>query len=412
MRVLLLLQCCFVIVRLGSSAAQAADWPGWRAPDGTGIAAGSDLPLASGLAEQVKWRAAVPGRGHGSAIVVGDRIYLATAEREREARSLLCLDRASGDVVWHRDVHLGKLTPFKNEKASDASSTPACDGERLFINFLHDGGMYTSAVSLDGELLWQTRVCDYVVHQGFGSSPRVHGPLVLVSADNKRGGAVAGLRREDGTIIWKQDRPQKPNYASPVVHTVCGREQLLMTGCDLVSSFDPLTGDKLWEVEGATTECVTTTIVAGELLFTSGGYPTNHISAVRCDGSGEVAWKNGVRVYVPSMLTRGNALFAVTDAGVAMCWDSQTGAESWKGRLGGGFSASPVLVGDQIWAINEAGEMFVFRASPEQFDLLADGKLGDECFATPTIVGGEVYVRVARREGDRRVESLIRLGAN
>ncbi|MCA9056043.1 MAG: PQQ-binding-like beta-propeller repeat protein [Planctomycetaceae bacterium] len=401
-----------MLVWCGASAVGvSSDWPCWRGPQHNGVASsGQSLPGQWSETENVLWKTPVPGRGHGAATVVGDAIYLATAEREREARSILCLDRVTGERRWLCDVHVGDLTPHKNEKASDASCTIACDGERLYVNFLHAGGMYTSAVSLTGKVLWQTRVCDYTVHQGYGSSPFLHESLVLVTADNKQGGKVAALQRTDGTVVWSHDRPEKPNYASPLVQEVAGRAQLLLTGCDLVSSYDPSTGERLWEVEGATTECVTTTLVCGGLMFTSGGYPTNHVSAVKCDGTGETAWRNETRVYVPSMLVKDGRLYAVADAGFAVCWDCQTGEEQWKGRLGGTFSASPVLVDDRIYATNEGGETYVFRASPDKFELLGKHTLGDECFATPTICGSRIYMRAAVREGDVRQEYLYCVG--
>lgn len=399
---LLLVCITFTIANMTS----ASDWPWWRGPERNGVAAsGQELP--TDWSERVAWKVAVPGRGHGSPIVVSDRIYLATAEADREARSVVCYSKSDGDVLWTTDVHVGKVLPFKNKKGSDASSTIACDGERLFVNFLHDGGMVTSALTLSGELLWQTRISDYIVHQAFGSSPTIYEDLVIVAADNKSGGAVAGLRRTDGEIVWKNDRPKFPNYASPIVLNVAGKPQCLMTGCELVSSFDPLTGKTLWEIEGATTECVTTTVVCGDLMFTSGGYPKNHVSAVRCDGSGEVAWENGTRVYVPSMLARDGYLYGVTDAGVAMCWECSTGKEIWKGRLGGTFSGSPVLVGDHILVTNESGESFIFTANPEKFELVAENKLGDSCFSTPTVCDGRIYIRVAFMEGDVRQEYLV-----
>ena len=119
-----------------------------------------------------------------------------------------------------------------------------------------------------------------------------------------------------------------------------------MTGCNLFSSFDPHSGETLWEVKGATTECVTSTVTDGERVFCSGGYPKNHLAAVLADGSGKIVWETKDRVYVPSLLARDGHLFGVLDAGVAVCWKSDTGKEAWKKRLGGEFNASPVLVGD------------------------------------------------------------------
>ena len=121
----------------------------------------------------------------------------------------------------------------------------------------------------------------------------------MVAADNKKSGAIACLNRRNGKIIWKVGRPKKPNYASPVIYELAGRQQLIMTGCDLVSSYNPVSGDKLWEIKGATTECVTTTVTDGIHVYSSGGYPKNHASAIRADGSGKVVWRNQVRVSRP-----------------------------------------------------------------------------------------------------------------
>jgi outer membrane protein assembly factor BamB len=148
-------------------------------------------------------------------------------------------------------------------------------------------------------------------------------------------------------------------------------------------------------------------VTDGERIFTSGGYPKNHVSAVLADGSGKVVWENGSRVYVPSMLLRDGALYAVLDAGVAMCWDSASGAELWKGRLGGTFSSSPVLVGDRIYATNEEGRTYIFAATREGLKVEAENQLGDSVFATPAICGGRIYQRIARTENGVRQEYLV-----
>lgn len=382
------------------------DWPWWRGPHRNGIAPANQYPpLRWSETENIVWKAPVPGRGHGSPTVVGEKIFLATADEQQEVQSVLCYDRQTGTQLWKTDVHRGGFQA-KNKKASLASATVACDGQRVFINFLNDGAVYTTALSVDGEQLWQTKISDYTLHQGYGSSPAVYDSLVLVSADNKAGGAIAALDRASGKIVWKSDRPKTPNYPSPIILHVAGRDQLLFTGCNLVTSFAPLTGEKNWEIKGATTECVTSTVTDGRLIFTSGGYPDNHMSAVLADGSGEVVWRNNVRVYVPSMLVRDGYLYAVTDAGVATCWKCETGKEVWQGRLGGTFSSSPVLVGERIYVTNEAGETFVFKASPADFALLAKNQLGEEVFATPTICGGRIYIRVAEQHEDQRQETL------
>lgn len=389
------------------------DWPWWRGPLRNGIASSGQTPLLQwGETENVLWKTPVPGRSHGSPIVVGDQVVLAVAEPDREVQSVVCLDRKSGKVLWQTVVHEKgfEQTGKPNAKSSLASSTLACDGERLFVNFLNAGAIYTTALDRQGNQLWQAKVSDYVLHQGFGSSPAIYQSLVIVSADNKGTGAIVGLDRATGNVVWKHERPKMPNYTSPIVLTIGGRDQVLLTGCDLVTSLDPLTGKPLWEVAGSTTECVTSTVTDGERIFTSGGYPKNHLSAVMADGSGKLAWENNIRVYVPSMLIRDGYLYAVLDAGVAMCWNSATGEEVWKGRLGGTFSSSPVLVGEHILATSEAGRTYVFKATPAAFELVGENQLGTEVYATPTVCGGRIYHRVAVQQGDVRQEFVYCLG--
>lgn len=389
-----------------------ADWPGWRGLQGTGVAAADQSPpLTWSESEHVKWKVAVPGRGHGSPTVVGNSVYLATAEVDQEIQSVLCFDRQTGKELWRTPIHQGHFDKKGNAKSSHASASVACDGERLFINFLNHDAIWTTALSLSGKILWQTKVADFVNHQGFGSSPIVYGPLVLVSADSKGGaGRVAGLNRTNGEVVWSNPRPKLPNYCSPTVLHVAGRDQVVMIGCNLVQGLDPLTGKTLWETAGSTEECVTSTITDGQLIYTTGGYPKNHVAAIKADGSAKVAWESSSRVYVPSMVIKDGYLYAVLDAGVAVCWKADTGAEQWKERIGGTFSASVVLQGDKLFATDESGRTVIWKASPEKFEQLGENRLGTEAFATPTICGSRIYARVADQVDGKRQEWLYCLG--
>ncbi|MEO1995294.1 MAG: PQQ-binding-like beta-propeller repeat protein [Planctomycetaceae bacterium] len=384
-----------------------ADWPWWRGRTRDGVAtAGQSPPTNWSATKNILWKAPVPGRGHASATVVGQRVFLPTADETRQIQTVLCLERQTGRPLWSRVVHKGALEKRGHRRASQASATIACDGERLFVNFLHGGGMHTTALTLDGETLWQKKICDFETHQGFGSSPAIYDSLVIVSADNRNGGLISALDRKTGQSVWSHTRPKLPNYTSPTVLTAAGRDQVLLAGCNLVSSFDPLTGKKLWETPGATTECVTTMVTDGQRVFTSGGYPKNHLQALQADGSANVDWENNTRVYVPSMLVHQEHLYCVTDAGIAMCWNSATGKQLWKHRLGGTFNASAVLVNSQIYATNEKGHTFIFEANPGPFRLIAENIIGDEVFASPVICGDCVYLRTATLADDTRQEFL------
>lgn len=397
----------------GESAKGGAnsEWPAWRGPRGDGVAAADQSPpLHWSSTENVVWRMPIPGRGHSSPIVVGDRVIVATAEEDRELQSVLCFDRQTGAERWRTTVHEGGLDRKGNKKTTQASSTVACDGQRLFINFLNRGAIYTTALDLNGKQLWQSKVSEFATHQGFGSSPALYGGLVIVTTDSRGGGVVAALESTTGKVAWQVARPEKANYASATILRAAGRDQVIVHGCDLVSSFDPPTGSKLWEIEGATTECVTTLVTDGQRVFVSGGYPRKHVQAVEADGSGKTAWENNSQVYVPSMLVHAGHLFATQDPGVACCWKCDTGEEQWKERLGGTFTASPVLVGDKIFATNESGQTFIYKANPTKFERIAENKLGDEAYATPAICGGRIYMRVVENSGAARQEVLYCLG--
>jgi outer membrane protein assembly factor BamB len=391
----------------------ADDWPWWRGPDRNGHAdPKQQIPLKWSETENVIWKATVPGRGHGSPIVVGEQVVLATADEQAGTQSVVCFDRKTGKLTWQTEVHKGGLVKGGNGKSSHASSTAACDGERFFINFLNSNAIYTTALSRKGEILWQKKITDYVLHQGFGSSPAVYDSLVIVSADNKGGkGAVAALDRATGDVVWKHERPATPNYCSPIIVKIDGKDQLIMLGCDLVASFEPRSGKKLWEMKGATTECVTSTVTDGKLIYTSGGFPRNHVAAVAADGSMKVVWENTSRIYVPSFISHNGYLFAVLDAGMAVCWKADTGKELWKSRIDGPFSGSVVRVGDNLIAVNEMGDAFIWKASPDAFTLVGQNRLGTEMFATPTICGGRIYLRTASKVDGKRVETLYCVGA-
>ena len=393
-----------------TAALAPTDWPAWRGPTRDGLAAPGQSPLIQwSETENVLWKAPLPGRGHSSPTVVGDRIYLATADPVKKSQSVLCLDRKSGKLLWQSEVHAANAESGKHGNSSAASSTVACDGERLFINFLNAGAVHTSALDLTGKVLWQRKVCDFVAHQGFASSPVLHAALVLVAADHRGGGVVAALDQKTGAPVWSESRPKLPNYTTPAIVQAGGRTQMVLAGCNLLTSLDPLTGKKLWEVAGSTEECVVTMVTDGVRVFAGGGYPKNHTVAMLADGSGTVAWQNTARVYVPSMIVQAGHLYAVMDAGVAACWKSDTGEELWKERLGGDFFASPVMVGDRIYASNVSGKTFVFTATPKSFQLLAQNQLGEEAYASPVICGDRIYLRVATK-GAARQEFLYCIG--
>jgi outer membrane protein assembly factor BamB len=386
------------------------DWPGWRGPTHNGVAAaGQNPPTEWSESKNILWKTDIPGRGHASPTVVGDFIYLPTADETKQTQSVICLNRHTGKLVWSKQVNEGGFDQDGHKRKSHASASIACDGTRLFVNFVNHGAMRTTALDLKGNQIWQQEISKFITHQGFGASPFLYQDLVIVCSDNKGGGAVAAMNRETGKMIWRNDRPKEPNYVSPVVFNIDGRDQLFLSGCNLVTCLEPSTGETIWEVPGSTTECVVTMVTDGKRVFTSGGYPKNHTVAINADGSGEVAWQNSTRVYVPSMIIYQEHAFAVADAGFAVCWESATGKEIWKERLGGDFFSSPVFAGGHIYATNIRGMTYVYKADPNDFKIIAKNQLGNEVYSSPVICDSRVYLRTAH-EDEQRVEFLYCIG--
>lgn len=391
----------------------ADDWPWWRGPASDGISTSPppllkwqvrDTENQTGADEGIVWQTEIPGRGHASPIVWGDQIFLATADETDETQSLLALDRATGKKLWQTELHRGGFMKRSHKQNSHASATPACDGERVITVFIHDRGLWVTATTLDGKILWQTRAGDYDAIYGFGSSPAIHGSLVIVLADNDQTGAfLAAIHRKTGEIVWRVKRPHIDTYATPIVAHIAGRDQLVMGGSEL-TSYDPNTGAILWKCAGPTAETTANTAVfSKDHVFCSGGYPKPYaLIAVAADGAGEVTkthvkWRTAAKMpYVPSPLYRNGRLFIVEDYGIASCLDAERGKPLWTKRLGGDTTSSPVLCGDRVYVANEDGQVFVFAAK-DKFELLATSQMHDGVMATPTIVGKRIYLRTLHK---------------
>jgi len=402
----------------------ARDWPWWRGPTLDGKAVGPQPPTAWSETQNVIWRVNVPGLGHASPCIWGDRVFVATAEGapgesttrkgitivhpsgSGEVQSLLCYDRATGKRRWRTDVHRGSFLS-RHAKNSHATATPACDGEHVFVVFANHGKVWLSAIDLDGSIVWQEEVGAIEGRYGCGASPLLYKSLIIVNVDHPGGGYIKALNRATGRPVWQARREKWYGFSSPIVAPLAGRDQLLQSGIYALTSYDPLSGKVFWTCQAPSNTLASTPICtepsdAAPCVFVTGGDPQTGIRCIRADGRGDVsdshiAWENTVKVYVPSSLLIDGRLVAVKDIGVAACFDAGSGKKLWEQRLGQGeFSASPVACQDLVFVPNEAGRMFVFKAGP-QFEMVAENDLGDGGFASPVIVGGQMFLRTLHR---------------
>jgi outer membrane protein assembly factor BamB len=378
-----------------SGIANSADWLSWRGPNANGTANGAAPPTFWSPKKNVVWRADVPGRGHSSPIVVGDLVLLTTADDSAKTQSVIAYDRASGEKKWQRELNQGGFNPKIHKKNTHATPTACSDGQYIFAVFNHHAGIHLSALTLDGKVAWSIRAGGYVpkAHEfGYAPSPLIYGNSVIVASEYEQG-YIAAFSTKDGSELWRTPR-HMVTYSSPIVAHTGGRDQLLISGAEHVSSYDPKTGKALWATVCTTAATCGTMIWNDSTVFASGGYPKKETVALR-SSNGEVLWRNGEKVYEQSMLIHGAHIYCVTDKGVALCWDARTGKEQWRERLRGPVSSSPTLAGGNIYFSSEDGSSYVFKATPEGFSLIAENKLGPASFASPAICDGQMFQRVA-----------------
>jgi outer membrane protein assembly factor BamB len=371
------------------------------------------VPVAWAADRNVAWVSDVPGRGHSSPTVVGDVVVMLTADEQAQVQSVLAFDRATGRSVWQRPINTGGFPEKIHRKNTHASSTVASDGHRLYAVSFHHDGIHVTTLDMAGKVVWSKQIGPFRPRQyrnGYAASPTLHAGLLVVLAECDDSSYLVGMDAVTGQEKWRTKRPSRISYSSPTIAHVGGKHQILISGCDRVAGFDPLTGKQLWFARETTMAMSGTMVWHQNLVFASGGFPDAGTVCLRADGSNAVVWKNTQKCYEQSMLVHNGYLYAMNDLGIVFCWNATDGREMWKRRLQGPVSASPVLAGDAIYISNERGTTFVFRADPQAYHEIGRNQLGDEAFATPSPAGGRLYMRVAFQDGDQRRERLFAIG--
>ena len=391
------------------TAAPINDWPGWRGPDANGHAGAQSIVTEWDSVKNWAWKKELPGRGHASPVVVGDRVYIHTAEAGKY-QALIAYDRVSGVQKWRTDLHTTGVEGKLHDRNSFATSTPVWNGEALFVPCYNGGKIVLSRVEADGTLTWQKPLMDFKSLWGYSVSPALHGDLVLLAVEHLAAGAMFGIRQSDGEIVWKTPRPETPNHATPVILKLNGRDELVIPGAHQLASFNPQTGEVFWSTKATTLECVGSAVQVGNLVFGAGGYPDAMTSCVDASKPQAEKWHAKKKVYQPSLLAVGDYLYGVTDKGIAYCWKASNGKEQWAERLKNPVAASPVLVNDLILIAGERGVTTIFKANPKKIELVAENKLGNDNFASPAVCGSQIFLRVAFREKGKRTEVLYCIG--
>ncbi len=391
---------CFALV----STAQAQEWTRFRGPNGQGISDVKTIPTAFS-AKDYKWKQKLPGEGHGSPTLWGEKLFVVSADKRTATRSLICLNAATGKPAWETKIesnthHLHKFNHY-------GTCTPAVDADRVYVYAGSDKNTRVIAFDHDGNEQWSADLGSFDGNHGPSTSPMLYKDMVIVTHDQIADGAVIALNQKDGKPRWRLDRKGATNgtsYGVPVIYKdASGQDQLIVASKgNGVTGINPDNGKQLWEMGNLMTlRSVAGPVIGQNVLFAqcgSGGGGKGFVAVEPPSAGGKPAlkWKLTREIpYVPTPLVYDGHLYYITDGGHAYCKNPKTGKDLWKSRVGDrlGFFGSPVCVNGHIYAISKDGKCVVIKASPKAFELVSVNDLGESSYATPAVANGRMYLR-------------------
>jgi outer membrane protein assembly factor BamB len=400
---------------LVTTAVHAGDaWPQFRGPTGDGHSEVTTLPVTFGETDHVKWKTAIHGKGWSSPVVWGNQIWLTTATPTGEQLSVICVDKTTGAIV--RDTVLFRVAEpqFCHPFNSYASPTPVIEEGRVYVTFGSPGTACLDAAT--GKVLWQRTdfVCNHF--RAAGSSPILHGDLLIMNFDGSDFQFVVALDKKTGKTVWQVNRSVdykdldaagKPaangdfrkGFSTPQVITWEGRPLLLSSGAKAHYAYEPATGAEVWRLEErAQHSSSSRPIVANGLVYFQTGFSKGQLLAVKLGGKGvledaQIAWREKKNVpNKPSIIVHEGLLTMADDNGIVTCLDAATGAEVWRERIPGAYSASPLLAAGRIYFSGENGQVTVLAAG-RTFQKLAENKFESGFMASPAVAGSALILR-------------------
>jgi outer membrane protein assembly factor BamB len=419
---------------LGFGFAAESNWPQFRGPGSLGVGPEDPkLPDTWSKTENVAWKTAIPGLGWSSPVVWGDKVFvtsvISSAEIEPPKKGLYfggerkaspaehrwivyAIDAKSGKIAWQNEVFKGAPSFTRHLKNSYASETPVTDGERVYFYF---GQVGLFCFDMKGKPVWNKKFEQVNTRYGWGTaaSPVLHqGRLYLVN-DNDDKSYLMALDKKTGSVIWKVDRDEKSNWATPYIWESGKRTEIVTPGTDKTRSYD-LDGKLLWEFKGMSSIAIPTPFSKFGLLFLTSGYvgdPNRPVYVVKPGASGDITIKKGetssqhvawylpqAGPYNPTPIIYGDHYYTLFDRGFLTCHDARTGKEVYgKQRIDAAttaFTSSPWAYNGKIFAISEDGDTFVMQAGPE-FKVLRKNSLDEMAMATPAIAGGSLFIRTS-----------------
>jgi outer membrane protein assembly factor BamB len=404
-----------LLLPLAAAPMQAAQqyWPHWRGPAATGVAPTADPPTTWSEASNVRWKVPVPGRGSGSPVVWGDRVFLLTAisESGRVAEGVphrfvvMAFDRQTGEVVWERVAR--EEAPHEGahrQNGTFASASPVTDGEVLIASF-ESRGLY--AYDLDGNLLWENDLGNKLMRNQFGegSTPALHGDTLVLVWDHIGGQSfVVALDKNSGEELWRREREEIDTWATPLIAEVEGRAQVIVPAMERVKSYDLESGDVVWETDGLTMNVIPSPVYEDGLAILMSGYRGNSLKAIDLTrASGDITGTDAIvwtydrdTPYVPSPLLYDGILYMLkSNNGILTVFDARTGEPHYALQRLDGIDevfSSPVGAAGRVYITSRDGTTLVLEHG-ETYEVLGSNTLDDGFDASPAIVEGEIYLR-------------------
>jgi outer membrane protein assembly factor BamB len=380
------------------------NWPQFRGPRGNGWAVAHALPVEWSETSNIRWKTAIHGKGWSSPVIWGNQIWMTTAPADGKERFAVCVDRQTGKIVHDIKVFTDEDPAFCHPYNSYASPTPVVEAGRVYVHF---GSAGTACLdTATGKTLWERRDLPCNHFRGPGSSPVLYDNLLILTFDGFDFQYLAALDKNTGKTVWKTDRnikystddgDYKKAFSTPALIDVGGKPHLVSPAAEATIAYDPATGAELWRVIHGGMNAAARPVAGDGLVFLTSGHTAN-LLAVRLGGSGDLThealmWKSikGVPTR-PSLLLSGDLLYMVSDGGIASCVEAGTGKPLWQQRLGGKFSASPLLAAGHIYLADEDGKAYVLEPGPS-FKLVATNELSAGCMASPAVVDDTLYWR-------------------
>lgn len=436
-----------LVVLMGGtvSAQPSTNWPAFRGVGGNGVAEGFAVRTKwnadpeQGELEGVKWEVSVPGLGHSSPVVFGDRVFVLTAISEdpdaplqvtaggspkaaddngKQRWVVLCYDKTTGQELWQKTAAEGKPKATRHAKATHANTSVCVDGQNV-LAFFGSEGLY--CYDMEGNLRWSRdlgviNISKYGIGWGFASSPAIYEDRIAIVCDDPEHPYVALLRLDNGEEVWRVPRNEicERSWGTPLIHASASPTQVIVNGWPWIVSYDFKTGAERWRLEGGGDNPIPTPFEANGWIYITNAHgskspiyviepnASGNLSEAVAEADGDsssIEWsveRGGS--YMSTPVVYGDYLYLGNSNGTVRCFHARTGEKIYQQRLGkgAGVIASLVAADDKIYCAAENGIVYVLQPGP-QFKVLSENTMAEPCLATPAMSGGVMYIRTTKR---------------